>query len=199
MILEEVYINTLITHKLTQQQLLALILVYKKRDDLILKYNKNYYIKETMLDDYFTKDLVSRGYLKAIYKKVKSKTNPNEFVKTFDRYEIGEMFYTIIIENPLIIIDELFDAYPTFCNINGVHMPLTAFSRTAATKMYMENIMYSVDEHLTILEDIKFGKQQGIINMKIDKFIESKFYLSIRESRLKDEHFINNQTDYDEL
>jgi hypothetical protein len=185
MIIEDKYVNTLIKYKLTQFQLLMLILIYKKRYDLIVSYKQNYQIEEktTVLNSYLTNDLVTRGFL----------------IEKDKGFKIGKEFYKILIENPSLIVDELFDVYPDFININGNNVPLKAVSRRLVQDTYLELICFSVEEHLEIIEDIKYGVEQKLINIKIDKFIESKSYLTIRKNREINNTFITNSTDYDEL
>jgi hypothetical protein len=183
MIIEDKYVNALIKHKLTQAQLLMLILIYKKRYDLVVSYKENYDIENAVLNSYFTNDLIDRGFL----------------IEKNKSFKVGKEFYKILIENTSLIVDELFDVYPDFVSINGNNIPLKAVSRRIVQDIYLELICFSVEEHIEIIEDIKYGVEQNIINIKIDKFIESKTYLTIRKNRKVNNMFITNSTDYDEL
>jgi hypothetical protein len=170
MLLEDSYVEFLIEHDLTQGQYLLLHLIHKKRSDLIKKYKEKFPSDDgTMIGMYFIKDLVVKGFL--IEDKI------NGFVLT-------KKFLEIFI-NKHTACDEIYDIYPTYTNLNGVNIPLTSMDRNVFANLYDKAIQSSILEHLEIVEDIKFGIEQNLLNLGLDKFVKSQYWLAIRKKRLE--------------
>lgn len=95
MLLEDKYVDFLIDNNLTQSQYLLLHLVHKKRLDLIRKYKKAFHSDEkgdTMIGEYYTKDLVNRGFLVL---------DENE-----THYIIGKKYVEIFIQNDVKLVSD---------------------------------------------------------------------------------------------
>lgn len=90
MLLEEHYVDFLIDNNLTQAQYLLLHLLHNKRLDLVKKY-KDYFPaydeSDTMIGDYYTNDLITRGFL--IWSPMKNHYIIGEkYTKVFDSIKI---------------------------------------------------------------------------------------------------------------
>ena len=175
MILEDVYVDYLINNNLTQSQFLLLHLIYKKRYDLVIKYKKNFpYSDEdsSMIGSYLTNELITRGFLvqdkKGIFKV------GNKFLETFG--------------NKHTMTDEIFELYPSTMELNGSIIPLSAMDRNVFANLYDEMIQSSLLEHLEVIKDIEFAIEQGLLKLGIDKFLKSKYWLTIRKIRLNKEY-----------
>lgn len=175
MIAEDAYVDFLIEHNLTQSQYLLLHLVYKGRHDLIKRYKDKFPSGDTtMIGEYMTDDLFKRDFL--------SRTSSGKVV-------IGKVFLGIFL-NKHTATDEIFDIYPTHFVKDGTHIPLSAMDRNVFANLYDKAILSSMLEHLEVVKDIKFGLEQGLLNIGLDKFLKSKYWLTLRPKRLdyKQEH-----------
>lgn len=169
MILEDAYVSFLVEHKLTQSQYLLLHLVYKQRPDLIKAYKDSFPSGDsTMIGEYLTKDLYTKGFLEV-------KPNGTTVVTT--------KFLDIFI-NKHTATDEIFALYPTHWNNAGVYIPLSAMDRNVFANLYDKAIQSSIIEHLEVVADIKYAIEKELLNIGIDKFIKSKYWLMIRSKRL---------------
>lgn len=171
MILEEHYVRFLIQNNLTQAQYLLLHLVYKKKPELIKLYKDAFPTHEegntSMIGNYLTKDLFNRGFLEEIKGKV----------------TLTKKFLCIFVDKHKAC-DEIFEIYPTFFEKDGNNIPLSAMDRNVFTELYDKAINSSVEEHLEVVEDILFAIDQKLLPIGIDKFVKSKYWLTIRPRRL---------------
>lgn len=171
MILEEEYVEFLIKHNLTQSQFLLLFLVYKNRTDLIKKYKANFPSDDdSMIGQYLIKDLKAKGFL------IENKNKGT--------VELGSKFRNVFV-NKHIATDEVFKVYPSYYSKDGMDIPLKGMDRNIFANIYENFIMGSVEEHNKIIEDIKYGKANKLLNIGIEKFLKSKYWLTLRQSRLK--------------
>jgi hypothetical protein len=176
MILEEQYVKFLIEHDLTQNQYLLLHLIYKKRIDLVMLYKNRFPTEDgTMIGEYFTKDLYTRGFLEDVIEKGKKVVR------------VTEKFLYIII-NKYEAANQIYEIYPTFLDSNGTHIPLKSMDINVFANIYDSAIMSNVKEHLEVIEDIKYGIENNLLNIGIEKFVKSKHWLSIRKERLSTEN-----------
>lgn len=175
MLLEVPYVDFLITHKLTQAQFLLLQLIYKGRQDLIIRYKKAFPNEDddTMIGEIWTNDLFERGYL----------------ISNNGVVSIGEKFLEIFIDKHSAT-EEVFRVFPSFFEKDGVTIPLTAMDRNVFATVYDKAIQSSTEEHLEVIKDIEFGVKEKLLNMGIDKFVKSRYWLQLREKRLA--HVINH-------
>lgn len=169
MILEDAYVKFLIEHGLTQSQYLLLHLVYKERGDLIREYKLNFPSDDnTMIGQRWIDDLLTKGFL------IKDHN---------DHIKIGKKFLDIFI-NKHTASEEIFNIYPTHFHKDGVEIPLSAMDRNVFANLYDTAIQSSVIEHLEVVEDIKFAILNNLLNIGLDKFVKSKYWLMIRPRRL---------------
>lgn len=176
MLLEERYIDFICEHKLTQGQFLLLYLMYKKRGDLIVKYKKhhptdNVAEDKSMIGEYWVNDLIKREYI------------VTEVIDGKNTYQLANKFRKAFC-NPLDIADELVSAYPSTMEIDGKIIPLTAIDTVIVAQTYGKAIMESQEEHLEVLKDIEYGKENNLLSMGLKTFINSKYWLALRKKRL---------------
>lgn len=182
MILEERYIEFITKHNLTQSQFLLLHLMYKKKFNLIKKYRECYPTDNgSMIGKNLTKDLIDRGFL----------------VKIDSSYKLGDIFLDIYIDD-YTAGNEIWDLYPKFIIINEVNIPLTTMDKNLFRKIYIDKILYSREEHLEVVKDIEYGTEKELINLGIDKFINSEFWKVLREKRLQDVEYKEATNLYEE-
>jgi len=172
MLQEDAYLKFLTEHRLTQNQYLLLHLVYKKRPDLISLYKETFPSGDnTMIGEYFTKDLFDKGFLETA-------KNGN--------IQITRKFLDIFI-NKHTASEEIFDIYPTHFVKDSVAIPLSAMDRNVFANLYDIAIGSSIAEHLEVIEDIKYGIQKEMLNIGIDKFLKSKYWMVLRPKRLENQ------------
>lgn len=178
MILEDSYVKFLVEHGLTQNQYLLLHLVYKKRPDLIKVYKQAFPSDDdTMIGQYFIDDLFKKGFLE----------------KKGDTIVVSSKFLEAFIDKHTAS-DEIFEVYPTHWSKDGVSIPLSAMDRNVFANLYDKAIGSSILEHLEVVKDINFAIQENLLNIGIDKFVKSKYWLIIRPKRLENVIKINVET-----
>ena len=168
MILEDAYIKFLIEHNLTQSQYLMLHLIYKNRGDLVKQYKDKFPSEDgTMIGQYQINELFDRKLL------VKN---------DLGHVAVGKAFLELFI-NKHTAAEEIYDIYPTHFHKDGVEIPLSAMDRNVFANLYDSAIQSSVMEHLEVVEDIKFAIFHNLLNIGLDKFVKSKYWLTIRPRR----------------
>ena len=171
MLLEDSYVKFLIEHDLTQSQYLLLHLLHKGRADLIREYKEKFPSDDnTMIGKIFIDDLVRKGFL-AEDNKVK--------------YRLTEKFLQTFI-NKHTASEEIFDLYPTHFPKDGVNIPLSAMDRNVFANLYDTAILSSVLEHIEVVKDLKYAIKHSLLNIGIEKFVKSKYWLSVRKQRKED-------------
>lgn len=161
------YVDVIINTGLTERQFLGLYLIFIKRKDLAEKYSKEVLGGMKIIPDSEKHELEIKGWL------VKLGTN---------QYHLSKKFMEIFVDKH-IATEEVFELYPTFLYNGGVQIPLTAMDRNIFANLYIDFIYGSLDEHLEVIKDIKYGKEKGLLNMGIEKFLKSKHWLTIRQER----------------
>lgn len=181
MILVDRLIPFLAETGLSDRQFILLYLVYLQRKDLITIY----------------KDTVLEG-MKVIPKEEMESLRQKGFLKfnTRNEYVIAEKFLDLFVDKH-IATDEIFAEYPAFVNNMGVDIPLTAMDRNVFANMYISAIQGNLEEHREVLKDIKFAKEQKLLNFGIEKFVSSRIWLKIRERRLANIVKTTTNTAYD--
>ena len=170
MIQEDSYVKFLVEHGLTQNQYLLLHLVYKERPDLIREYKQAFPSDDnTMIGQYFIEDLFKKGFLE----------------KKGDGTIIVSTKFLEAFINKHTASDEIFEIYPTHWIKDGISIPLSAMDRNVFANLYDKAILSSILEHIEVVKDIKFAIQENLLNIGIDKFVKSKYWLIIRPKRLE--------------
>lgn len=170
MILLPHYVNFLIEHDLTQEQVLFLELIYRKEKGLIQKYKKHFPNNtDSMISPYLIGKLLDKEFL----------------IKTETGYKLGKKYLDIYV-TPDVAVDEIFDIYPTFIKTEqGVEMPLTAMDKKVFREIYIPKIMGNLQEHREVLLDIQYGIENDLIKMGIQKFLTSEYWKALRKRRIE--------------
>lgn len=172
------YVSFLEKEKMTQAQYLFLLLIYKKRVDLIKRYKKCFPIENdnSMIGKYAIKDLINKGFIKIVINNSKKK----EIILT-------KKFLNIFI-NKHIATEEIYNIYPISMFNKGIEIPLVSFDRNIFANLYEDAIEGSINEHLEVLKDIEYGKENNKLHIGLEKFVKSQYWKVLRKER------INNQT-----
>ena len=181
MIIIDKYIKFLVKNQINQIQFLGLYLAYSKRNDLIEMYKKEFTDGMKIIPPEDLADLRTKGYIN---------TSPQGDPILTDKFKH-------IFIDKFQATDEIFAAYPSFMYNQGVNIPLAAMDRSVFANLYEIAIMGSIEEHFDIMADIAYGKQQGLLNIGLEKFLKSKHWLSIRKKRLDNEQVIITKTKSD--
>lgn len=191
MLLHDSYLRFIIKNNLTQAQYLLLHLVYHERVDLIKEFKEAFPTNNpkedtTMIGEYWVKDLINRDFLV---------TNAKGGL------EIGMKFKIAFIDK-YTACEEIYAIYPTHFKKDGVQIPLGAMDRNVFANLYDIAIMSSIQEHLEVVEDIKYAIKHDILNIGIEKFIKSKYWLAIRPKRkenlIKERTVTSQDHEYDD-
>jgi hypothetical protein len=187
MLLHDSYLRFIIKHNLSQGQYLLLHLVYHSRGDLINDYKKTFPTDDgSMIGEYWVKDLITRGFLVENAK---------------GNLEIGIKFKIAFIDK-YVACDEIYAIYPTHFKKDGVHIPLGAMDRNVFANLYDIAIMSSIAEHLEVIEDIIYAMKHELLNIGIEKFVKSKYWLAIRpkrkENSIKERTVTSQDHEYDD-
>lgn len=121
------------------------------------------------------RELITRLQAKGIILKSFKVPNPGE---AFDPYSIpiNKPFLKNLFKSSFEIGKELFEVYPQFGNINGCVVPL----RTVAKKFdsledcyarYGKEIKWNPEIHSTIIDLVKWAKDNNILNCSLASFI----------------------------
>lgn len=168
MILIDRYVKFLIDNQLSERQFLGLYLSYTKRNDLIELFKKNVTNGMKIIPPNELSDLITKGFVK---------------VDMYGNHIITDKFKAIFVDKH-IATEQIYEIYPSFIYSNGVQIPLSTMDRNVFANLYEIAIMGSLEEHEEILLDIKYGKEKELLNIGIEKFLKSKYWLAIRKKRM---------------
>lgn len=165
----ENYVSFLIEHNLTQEQFLLLILLKERRLDLIKLYKEKFQIENSLISKYFINDLIKKEFL----------------VKINEQLFVGEKFLEIFINDYQAAL-EIYELYPSFITLNtGVQVPLKTMDINVFKEIYALKINNDLKEHFKVIEDLKYGIENNLITIGINKFITSEFWKSLRKLRIE--------------
>lgn len=157
-----------IDNRLTVSQYILLYYTYFNNVELLQKYANVASYEGKLIGPALAQDLIDKGLV----------------VKENGTYKVTEKFTNMFVDKN-VITEQLLKAYPTFVTTtNGTNLPLKLVSLEELKALYFEAIGGSKEEHYEVLKDIKYGKDNGLIKGKIDTFVKSKFWLSLRDLRL---------------
>lgn len=183
MILVKPYVDFLIEHDLTQEQVLFLELIYRKELALIKKY-KQHFPNDTnsMISPYLIEKLIKKEFL----------------IKTDTGYMLGDKYLDIYVTAD-IAVDEVYDLYPTYImSDKGVEIPLIAMDRKVFREIYIPKIMGNLKEHREVLKDIKYGVDNDLIKIGINKFVTSEFWKALRKRRISEIEIHSEKSKFEE-
>lgn len=181
----EAYIPFLVANKLTQEEFLLMFCLYRLKYcdisirlitmDLMKKFTAEFGIIEDgrkAMTSYQTKvSLQSKGFLLITGngKSLNDLSLTDKATKVFcNEFNAGIEFV---------------NAYPSRALINGVSIPLKTSDRLQMSRLYVNRINYSAAEHLKVMEDLKQGMEEGVVNMSIENFIRSEQWRDLRKSK----------------
>lgn len=173
------YVKFITKHKLTQEQFLFLYCLKFNEHEAMKIYKEAFPTDEsiqlenrTMIGDANKKDLIDRGFIRQAGK--------NELDTS---YEITEKFNSAFLSSYFTAADEMWMAYPSYADIQGKKIPLCTMDRYQHAQLYTERIKFSVEEHLEVIKDIQYGKENGLISSSIENFVRGEVWLKIRAYR----------------
>lgn len=107
-------------------------------------------------------------------------------------YRITDKFNKLFLADKFAAAEEIWKEYPGYARIGseGKAIPLTNMDFYQFANTYAERIKNSVEEHLEVLEDLRFAKQNGMLNYGIKKFVESEQWRKIRPLRKNQDKII---------
>lgn len=167
------YVEFIAKNKLTQAQFLLLYCLRFNETDAINNYKRAFPTDDgTMIGKPSIQDLMDRGFIVHI----------GDSNRISD-YKITDKFNHAFIANHFMAGEELQRAYPGYVIINGANIPLTTMDSYQLANLYAERIKYSIEEHLQVIEDVKYGRDHNLISSKIENFVKGEIWLKIREIR----------------
>lgn len=177
------YVYFLTETRITQQQLLFLMFLYKKDQEAEEMYKKAFPVDDgTLIGQMWIKDLERHNYIKIVDNK----------------YEVTEKFRKYFI-NKAKAYDELVNAYPAFfTNENNVKIPLVTGDRYEYMSKYGIAIADSDTYHLKVLNLLNYGIKNNLIKMGLSKFIDSQYWIQIEKvKKEQDNNFNNSNFDFE--
>lgn len=181
MILLDKFIMFLRETKLTEKQVILLFLIYEKRKDLNAMYKATFGIKDNIISDEDKEIFKKLGFI--VLGSNKKWTLSDKFLSMFvDKHKATE---------------EIFFDYPVTLEKDGVLIPLKAMDRNIFANLYQAAIMGSYEEHKEVMLDLKFGINNKMINIGIEKFLKSKYWLTLRKLRLENKVRVETHTELD--
>lgn len=175
-------LNLLISYNLTFDEFYLIYLTFLARDE---ENHPEYFVKwfsnggKSRLKDLFNslkeKGIIHKNYNPEVY-------NPNDI-------EFNKSFMKSWIKNSGELGQELFDAYPSFLNINGKYCSLKNIAKKYNSLdefffAYSSAIGHSIDEHKKVLNILNWAKDNDKIRVGICEFIISRKWKELQE--LKD-------------
>lgn len=174
-------LNLLITYNLTADELLVVYLTFLARDE------ENH-------PEYFSKWFTNGGSdkLRSIFESLKQKGlihrdyNPTEYDP--NEIEFNKNFLKSWLKNSGEMGEELFDAYPSWLNVNGKLMPLRNIAKKFSTLdefffAYSSAIKHNPEKHKEVMEILDWAKQNELINFGITEFVCSQKWRDLKELR----------------
>ena len=170
----ERYIEFITTNKMSQAQFILMYLIYRKKYACIEQYKKAFPTDDgTMIGEGAKEDLIKRGFIE--------KVNNDEKA---DSYILTDKFLKLFLKDRFEAAEQIWNLYPGYVSMGGNTIPLTTMDRYRFANIYAERIDYSVDEHLEVIKDVKFGVDNNLLRTSIEKFVMSEAWLKIRPIRL---------------
>lgn len=184
MILLEPYVNYVVDHQLTQQQLLFLLFIYnyqrvhqKRTTALLTKYQKWLGNGKTILAEWEKKDLFDRGFLELADGNIQNHAITN--------YQLTDKVIDIFVTED-DCAQEFWALYPyTADNGQGNYFVLKGMDYYHFVQEYNKAIMNSRAEHKEVMLDLKYAIENSLIKQKIETFTKGRIWLDMRQKRLQ--------------
>lgn len=102
----------------------------------------------------------------------------------YEYYEINPKYYTKFALKVYPMVTELYDLYPAvFINEVGKEFIARNCSDQEIAQDYLRAINKDPEEHKRVIEDLKWAKNNNAIALGLKKFVQTKYWLAIRELR----------------
>ena len=175
-------LNLLATYHLTADELLLIYLTYIARDE------------EGAHKEYFDQWFENGGnkQLRNLFESLKEKgiihKNYNTNIWDPNQIEFNKTFIKSWAKNSLEMGQELFEAYPSFINIQGRYAPLKDVSKRFSSLdefffFYSTQINHNPEKHKNVMEILDWAKENGFITFGILSFVVSNQWKSLQELR----------------
>lgn len=178
---ETAYVDFLCKHKITTNQFLILYLLYTER---MVSSKKLSYTKTGNIYKYSQENIGwAREEVEDLIKKefiVDCNTTADLF---FDKLILTEKFSELMFIDNYIAWDELLDEYPEKVIINTGTFFLKAVDPDEWATKYIKIIKRSKKKHEEVIELVKWGVENGKVNMRIDRFILGRVWESLKKLR----------------
>ncbi len=155
------FTKKLVELKMTPNQFYFCFLLHNNRFAELYEYVEN--VGKLDLDE--LQDLIKRGYIRNINEEKKFTADSFETTEKFSKkflakgYEYAEMFY---------------EEYPSFGSIDGKPITLKGISRDMIYDLYNDVTGKQKAIHDKIMAALEKGKKMGLVNMKIDKWLQTE-------------------------
>lgn len=168
------YIAFLKKNKITTTQYLLLHLLYHKEYNLINEYKLLFPTDDgSMIGTILLDDLIKRGFIE--------KVDPNDVMA--QNYKITTKFSKIFCDK-FNAGNEVWDLYPRMILSQGKNFPLKLWDKNEMRETYYNRIKGSYEEHLEVLQDLKYAIDNNLIKGKLENFIKSEAWTDIRKERI---------------
>lgn len=158
-------------------QLLILKLLSEAEEDRTVLYKLSKEMAELKLFNWnYVADLISRDIILDHNSSDFSKPSP----MYFDYMEINPKYlkkFTTLTHKA----KEVIKLYPRLIEINGKNFNLVNVGYVDLAEMYKENLEFTGFEHEEVLELIKWGKENKQINVGLEKFTKTQYWVLLKE------------------
>jgi hypothetical protein len=162
------YLEKLMELKMSPNQFFFCYLLHNDRFPELYEYVENV----GRFDKEEIKDLLRRGFIQNI--------NENKNF-TADAFVTTEKFSKKFLADKYEYAKEFFEAYPSFGSIDGRPIVLKSISPDKFYEMYNYITGKQKSFHDRIMNALKIGKKMSLVNMKIEKWLDSKQWMLIEK------------------
>ena len=162
------YVDVLQKLDISPIQVLFLQIIYEKRHDLLYKIA----MEGKPFPRPYLDDLVEKG--------LAIDTNPGGKDKYSDYYEVTDKFIQAFYAARTNAGEEFWAAYPAFITIDGKKIPVKATNKEELVRWYQKHVIV-VHDHDRIMEALQYAKNNKLISMRIDNWLQSESYKDIWE------------------
>ncbi len=179
----EDYVDFLINHKITPNQHLLLYLFFSQKMNRNCKWGPSSLISKLQASESNgwsvaeIKDLVDKGFLLDISKSGIS----------LDKLILTSKFSENNVENDIFAFEDFFKSYPSTIQIKNDTAFLKAVDPEAIEKLYNDLIQSSVYTHQEFMELLEYGKERGLVRVRIDKYFTARIWETIQIMKDEDE------------
>jgi len=163
--------------EINSTQLLILKLLSEAEEDRTILYKLSKEMAELKLFNWnYVADLISRDIILDHNSSDFSKPSP----MYFDYMEINPKYLKRFITLTQKA-KEVIKIYPRLLEINGKNYNLVNVGYVDLAEVYKENLEFTDFEHEEVLELIKWGKENKQINVGLEKFTKTQYWVILKE------------------